>query len=325
MNITLANGNGGEENLSLIHKIFFKNFSNEILLKEEDSAIIEKNLAFTTDSFTVTPLFFNGGDIGKLSICGTCNDLAMMGAKPKYLSSAFIIEEGLDIQILEKVAKSMKEELEINGAKIVCGDTKVVPKGSVDKLFINTTGVGELFIPNISSSNLKEGDIILVNRDIGTHGATLFIQREGIEMQSTLKSDCNSLYPIIKELKNVPIIALRDATRGGVAGVLNEWANKSNVSIEIQEEAIPVEDRVKGVCELLGLEATHLANEGTFLIAIDKKYLEETLKILEKFNKNVSQIGVVTNTHNKKVILHSSWGTRRFLEPPTGEILPRIC
>ena len=179
--ITIAHGNGGQENNELITKIFYKYFKNEILEKSEDSAIIENGkLAMSTDSFTVSPLFFSGGDIGKLAICGTCNDLAMMGAKPKYLTCSVIIEEGFSTRELEKIVRSMKKELEINGAVVVSGDTKVVPKGSVDKLFINTTGIGEIEYSGISASNLKEGMSILVNRNIGSHGATIFSAREGI-------------------------------------------------------------------------------------------------------------------------------------------------
>ena len=202
--ITIAHGNGGQENNELITKIFYKYFKNEILEKSEDSAIIENGrLAMSTDSFTVSPLFFSGGDIGKLAICGTCNDLAMMGAKPKYLTCSVIIEEGFSTRELEKIVRSMKKELEINGAVVVSGDTKVVPKGSVDKLFINTTGIGEIEYSGISASNLKEGMSILVNRDIGSHGATIFSAREGIELESNLKTDCTSLYPEIKALIKV--------------------------------------------------------------------------------------------------------------------------
>ena len=194
--ITLANGNGGEENNELISKVFYKAFKNDILEKSEDAAIIHGGeLAFSTDSFTVSPLFFAGADIGKLAVCGTCNDLAMMGAKPKYLTCSVIIEEGFATRDLEKIVRSMKSELEINGAVVVSGDTKVVPKGSVDKIFINTTGIGEVNKKGISSNSITSDDVILVNRNIGCHGATIFAAREGIEMSSNLQSDCTSLYP----------------------------------------------------------------------------------------------------------------------------------
>ncbi|DAB38726.1 MAG TPA: hydrogenase expression/formation protein HypE, partial [Sulfuricurvum kujiense] len=258
--ITLAQGNGGEENNELIKKVFYKAFKNEILERSEDAAVIG-NLAMTTDSFTVSPLFFAGADIGKLAVCGTCNDLAMMGAVPKYLTCSVIIEEGFEVESLERIVESMRAELAINGAVVVSGDTKVVPKGSVDKIFINTTGLGEIVQAGISSNNVSEEDVILINRDIGCHGATIFAAREGMEMSSTLKSDCNSLYPQVKALMDggIKITAMRDATRGGVAAVLNEWARQSNVCIEVEEEKIPVSDEVKGICEMLGFEATALA------------------------------------------------------------------
>jgi hydrogenase expression/formation protein HypE len=326
--ITIAHGNGGQENSELISKIFYKHFENDILSRSEDAAVIEDGkLAFTTDSFTVSPLFFKGGDIGKLAICGTCNDLAMMGAKPKYLTCSVIIEEGFSTRELEKIVRSMKKELEINGAKVVSGDTKVVPKGSVDKIFINTTGIGEIEKKGISSSNLTVDDVILVSRDIGCHGASIFIAREGIEMESSLKSDCLSLYPTIKALmdEGVKLVALRDTTRGGVAAVLNEWAKSSDVCIEVEESSVPVIPEVEGVCEMLGFEAMSLANEGTFCIATKANHAQMVLEVLKKFNQNATIIGRVTDQYKQKVVLNSSWGTKRFLDLPNGELLPRIC
>lgn len=328
--VTLAHGNGGAENQELISKVFYRAFKNDILTKSEDAAVIENGtLAFTTDSFTVSPIFFNGADIGKLAICGTCNDLAMMGAKPKYLTCSVIIEEGFEIKDLEKIVKSMKDELEVNGAIIVSGDTKVVPKGAVDKIFINTTGIGEILYKGISSNNVSENDLILVSRDIGAHGATIFASREGMDMDTSLKSDCASLFPQVKALidANIKITALRDATRGGVSAVLNEWAKQSNVCIEIEEEKIPVCDEVKGICEMLGFEALSLANEGTFVLAIAQEDAQKAIEVLHTFEnaKNATIIGKVTQQYEKRVVLNSAWGTKRFLELPTGELLPRIC
>ena len=328
--ITLAHGNGGAENNELIKEVFYEAFKNEILEKSEDAAVIQNGtLAFSTDSFTVSPLFFNGANIGKLAICGTCNDLAMMGAKPKYLTCSVIIEEGFEVEQLHKIVASMKEELAKNEAIIVSGDTKVVPKGSVDKIFINTTGIGEILYKGISSNNITQNDLILVNRDIGTHGATIFAAREGMDMNSNLKSDCASLYPQVKALidSGVKITALRDATRGGVSAVLNEWAKQSNVCIEVDEEKIPVCDEVKGICEMLGFEATNLANEGTFVLAIDKNDAAKAIEVLHTFSEasNACIIGIVTQQYPQKVVLNSSWGTKRFLDTPTGELLPRIC
>jgi hydrogenase expression/formation protein HypE len=326
--ITLAHGNGGYESKELVEKLFYSSFSNSILNNSEDAALIEDGkLAFTTDSFTVSPLSFAGGNIGKLAVCGTCNDLAMMGAKPKYLSVAFMIEEGFSIDELKNIIKSMHDELIKNDAMVVCGDTKVVPKGNVDKLFINTTGIGEIYYSGISASHLKEGMAILVSRDIGAHGAVIFAAREGMALSSELKTDCASLYPQVKALvdASIPIVAMRDATRGGLAAVLNEWAVSSGVAIEIDEAYIPISDEVKGICELLGFEATALANEGTFVVAVPATEAKKTLEILKQTNENAAIIGMVSSTYKGKVVLKSAWGTQRFLELPTGELLPRIC
>jgi len=329
--ITLAQGNGGEENNELITKVFYHAFKNDILEKSEDAAVLQftqnTKVAMSTDSFTVSPIFFPGSDIGKLSICGTCNDLAMMGAKPKYLTLGIIIEEGFEINDLKTIVKSMKKELEINGAVVVSGDTKVMPKGTIDKIIINTTGVGEVLCEGISSNLITEEDVILVSRDIGCHGATIFASREGIELQSELKSDCASLFPTVKKLidEDVQITALRDATRGGVAAVLNEWAKQSDICIEAQEDAMPVSQEVYGMCEILGFEATALANEGTFVLAIKKQDEQKALQILKEFNPHATTIAKVTSSHKQKVILNSSYGTQRFLDTPSGELLPRIC
>ena len=327
--ITLAHGNGGEENNELITKVFYKAFKNDILSKSEDAAVLKvgENIAMSTDSFTVSPLFFPGANIGKLAICGTCNDLAMMGAKPKYLTMGVIIEEGFAIRDLEKIVKSMKKELELNGAIIVSGDTKVMPKGTIDKIIINTTGVGEIQKEGISSNNISSDDVILVSRDIGCHGATIFASREGIELSSNIQSDCASLYPIVQKLidENINITALRDATRGGVSAVLNEWAKQSDICIEVEEDKIPVNEEVNGMCEMLGFEAISLANEGTFCLAIKKEDSNKALEILKEFNENAVILAKVTNKHNQKVILNSAYGTSRFLDTPTGELLPRIC
>ncbi|ADN09350.1 hydrogenase expression/formation protein HypE [Sulfurimonas autotrophica] len=328
--VTLAMGNGGEENNELITKIFYKAFKNEILEKSEDAAVIHNGkLAFSTDSFTVSPLFFPGGDIGKLAICGTCNDLAMMGAQPKYLTCSVIIEEGFSTRELEKIVRSMKKELEDNGAVVVGGDTKVVPRGSVDKIFINTTGIGEIKKKDISSNNISKDDVILVSRDVGRHGATIFAAREGIELTSELKSDCASLTHQVQALieAGVNITALRDATRGGVSAVLNEWAKQSKICIEVQEDALPVSEEVRGICEMLGFEAVNLANEGTFVLAIKKEDEDKALNVLHEFenSNNAVKIANVSDMYTGKVVLLSSYGTKRFLDTPTGELLPRIC
>lgn len=326
--ITLAHGNGGVENNSLISNIFYKAFKNDILERSEDAAVIEGGrLAFTTDSFTVTPLFFAGGDIGKLAVCGTCNDLAMMGAKPKYLTCSVIIEEGFGMDELERIVESMQKELAINDAVIVSGDTKVVPKGSVDKIFINTSGIGEVFQEGISSGAITSDDVILISRDIGCHGAAIFASREGIELSGGLRSDCTSLYPVVKRLidDGVEITAMRDATRGGLAAVLNEWARASDVCIEVDESGIKVSDEVMGFCEILGFDATSLANEGTFVLAVKKGSADKALSILREYNANAAIAAKVSYLYPKRVVLNSAWGTQRFLDMPSGELLPRIC
>ncbi len=330
--ISLAQGNGGLENNELIKEVFYKSFKNDILAKSEDASIIEKNLAFTSDSFTINPIFFKGGDIGKLSICGTCNDLAMMGAKPKYISSAFMIEEGFSLELLKKIAESMRKELQINGAKIICGDTKILPKGSLDKIFINTSGIGLVAQDGISSNNIKQDDCIIISSSIARHGASIFASRKGIEISSELKSDCTSLWPIVEALiKNkIEIRALRDATRGGISAVLNEWAKQSNINIEVDEEKIPICEQVQGICEMLGFEPYDLANEGTFVLALKQSEVQKALDVLHSFDASkeavvVARVSKNTKDLSQKVILKSSWGTKRFLDLPSGELLPRIC
>jgi len=329
--IQLSHGGGGEESNQLIHGLFFKYFGNEILLRDEDAAVlsVKEKIAFTTDSFTVSPIFFSGGNIGKLAIAGTLNDLAMMGAKPLYLSCGFMIEEGLPFSDLETIVKSMAEELSVCDAKIVCGDTKVVPKGTVDKIFINTSGIGELQTTNVSSHNLKEDDVIIVSRDIGRHGATILAAREGIDITSGLSTDCAVLWPMVETLieNNITLNAMRDATRGGLAAVLNEWAVTSDVCIELKEEAIPVSDDVQGLCEIFGFEATDFANEGTFVLSVKPDDAQKTVELLQRFENcaTAAIIGSVTQKKNRKVIINTEWGSSRYLDLPKGELLPRIC
>ena len=328
--ITLAMGNGGKENGQLISELFTKYFQNQYFGIGEDATTLPKSphqIAMTTDSFTVTPRFFPGGNIGKLAICGTTNDLAMVGAKPQFLTISFIIEEGFDFDELEKIVKSIQNELQINRAYIIAGDTKVMPKGSIDGLIINTTGIGEILKPNISAKNLEVGDKILISRDIGKHGATIFALREELNFETNLKSDSASLFPIVDKLitSNIEIKAMRDATRGGLAAVLNEWAEINNLAIEVLEERIPISDEVLGFCEFLGLDPLNLANEGTFVLAVKNGFENQALTILNKFNSSANIIGEVVETPKNKVLLKSNYGTKRFLEMPTGEILPRIC
>lgn len=329
--ITLSHGSGGEETNKLIKELFFKYFSNPILDKMEDSAVFEINskVAFTTDSFTISPLFFNGGDIGKLAVVGTINDLAVMGAKPLYIGCSFIIEEGFRLDDLEKIVKSMVQELKKVDAKVITGDTKVVPKGTVDKIFINTSGIGKVLYDKISASNLEEGDVIIVSGTIGDHGACIFAQREEMDFQVDLSSDCNSVWSMVEQLinANIKIKAMRDPTRGGLSAVLNEWAKMSDIEIEVLEDMIPVKKEVLGICELVGFEPYILANEGRVVIAVSEDNAQNCLNILRSHpdGRQSQIIGRVKKKGGKRVLLKTSYGAVRVMEPPTGELLPRIC
>ncbi|WP_457622507.1 hydrogenase expression/formation protein HypE [Persephonella sp.] len=329
--ILLSHGGGGEETQKLIKDLFFRYFSNPVLEKMEDAAVLELNskLAFTTDSFTVSPIFFKGGNIGKLAVAGTVNDLAMIGSKPLYLSCSFIIEEGLPFDQLEEIVSSMAEEMKKSGVKIVTGDTKVVPRGSADKIFINTTGIGQVIYEGISASNIDAGDMILVSGTIGDHGACIMAQREGIEMEGELASDCATLWPIVKDLidSKITIKAMRDPTRGGLSAVLNEWAEASDIGIEIEEDAIPVKNEVQGMCELLGLDPLTLANEGKLILSVPERDAEKALEILRSnsLGKDAQIIGRAIPDYKGRVVMKTSYGSKRILEPPAGELLPRIC
>jgi len=330
--ILLSHGGGGEETQNLIKDLFFKHFDNEILLRMEDAASLvmhDHKIAFTTDSFVVSPLFFKGGNIGKLAIAGTVNDLSMMGAKPRYMTCSFMIEEGFLYSHLEEIVMTMRDEMAKSGVKIVAGDTKVVPRGGVDGLFINTSGIGEIMCENISAHNLENDDVIIVSNEIGNHGACILATREEIELVSDLQTDCTSLWKPVEALidAGVKIHALRDATRGGLSAVLNEWAETSKVCIEVDEAKIPVAQEVKGVCELLGFEPYEFANEGTMVICLPQSEAQKAIEVLQKFPETAkcALIGKVTNAFTCKVVLHTPWGSERFLEPPKGELLPRIC
>ncbi|MCF1429656.1 MAG: hydrogenase expression/formation protein HypE [Shewanella sp.] len=329
--IQLSHGGGGQEMNNLINSLFFKAFGNPLLCREEDAAALtlSGHCAFTTDAFTVSPLFFAGGNIGKLAIAGTVNDLAMMAAKPEYLAASFIIEEGFALTNLHTIVESMASELAVSGARIVCGDTKVVPRGCADGLFITTTGVGHIQRHGISSHALIPGDVVLISRDIGRHGAAILMGREGLELDSDLRSDCATLWPAVKTLLDagLDIHAMRDATRGGLAAVLNEWSQASGMGIEVQEQAIPVADPVRGLCELYGFEPYDLANEGSFVIALPASQAQQALTVLQNLPScpGAALIGRVSNANPGKVILTSPWGSSRYLELPVGELLPRIC
>ncbi len=328
--ILLSHGGGGEETWKLIKELFFKYFSNPILESMEDAATlsVEGKIAFTTDGFTVSPIFFPGGDIGKLAVAGTVNDLAAVAAEPKYLSVSFIIEEGLPFKDLERVVQSMAKTAADVGVQIVTGDTKVVPKGAADKLFISVSGIGKIVKEGVSARNISEGDVILVSSTVGDHGACIFALREGLEFEG-LKSDCAPLWDMVKRLlvKGINIKAMRDPTRGGLSAVLNEWAQASNVGIFVEEEKIPVDEKVLGLCEFLGIEPYDLASEGNMVIAVAPEDAQKALEILKShpLGRKASIIGEVKNQPKGKVILKTLYGVERILEPPSGEILPRIC
>lgn len=329
--VSLSCGNGGVENSDLI-KIFLGHFENKYSLEDAglfgDSA---KKYATSIDSFTITPIFFSGGDIGKLSVCGSANDVAMMGAKPKFMSASFIIEEGFKVADLEKIAKSMSAEMRAGGISLISADTKVIERcdnNAPSGIFITTSIIGEIMQGGISARNLQDGDVVIVSGEIGAHGACIYCAREGINLEHSLQSDCANLWGLVELLikGGIEIHAMRDATRGGIASVLNEWARASERGIIINECAIPLCDEVRGVCELLGIEAFSLANEGVFVLAISKDSAPLALELLKSHNlgKNASIIGEVKSSA-KRVILKSKLGIERYLEYPQGEILPRIC
>ena len=332
--IMLGHGSGGKLMHSLIEDIFIKHFSNSILKEQTDSAILQvgsSNIAFTTDSFVIDPLFFPGGNIGKLAVCGTVNDLAVSGAEPLYLSVSFIIEEGFPISELEIIVESLAAEAKKAGVLIVTGDTKVVNKGKCDKLFINTAGIGRItkkdsFISKVL--DIQAGDVIIVNGTIGDHGMAVMNARESFNFKTNVESDCASLNHMIREvLDNSQVKFMRDPTRGGVATVLNELVGKMKLGIEIDESALPINPGVKAMCELLGFDPLHIANEGKVLIVAGEKEGPEILEILKKneFGKKSTIIGRIVIEHPGKVVLKNETGGRRIIDSLSGDQLPRIC
>jgi len=322
----------------LIKDVFVESFSNPLLDGLEDQARIPLDallamgdrLAFTTDSYVVDPLFFPGGDIGSLAINGTVNDLAVGGAKPLYLSCGFIIEEGFSIETLQRVVDSMRRAALEAGVNIVTGDTKVVDHGCADKLFINTAGVG--VIPKdivIASGNAREGDVIIINGYIGDHGAAIVDARGELALESTIESDCQPLYDLIQTMLTASptLHCLRDATRGGLATVLNEFAATSKVSIRINETQVPLRDEVRGICEILGLDPLYLANEGKVLAVVPAEQAPDVLSAMHShpMGKHAAVIGEVFEQPAKTVILQTSFGGERIVDLLLGEQLPRIC
>ncbi|MBW9157166.1 hydrogenase expression/formation protein HypE [Clostridium tagluense] len=331
--ITLSHGSGGLESNKLINEVFFKYFGNDILNQMNDAAQVDidfARLAFTTDSFVVNPIFFNGGNIGKLAVCGTVNDLAVSGAKPLYITTAFIIEEGFSIEKLEEIVKSMAEEASGAGVKIVAGDTKVVEKGSVDGIFINTSGIGRIYDNvNINCANAQVGDVIIINGTLGDHGMTIMCERNKFNFEGNLKSDCACLNSLVNTMIEAydGIHVIRDATRGGVAAVLNEISEFSNVTIALEETKLPLKEEVKGVTEMLGLDPLYIANEGKLCAFVSGAYAEKVLSVMRKhpLGTDAVIIGKVTQELGQKVYLNTVVGGKRLVDMPSGIQLPRIC
>lgn len=331
--ILLGHGSGGKLMHDLIKNLLLKYFKNPYLDKLTDAAIIglkNKKFAFTTDSFVVKPLFFPGGNIGKLAVVGTVNDLVVMGARPSFLSCAMIIEEGFSISILERIVKSMKEAVKETGVGIVTGDLKVVERGSCDGIFINTTGIGELIdSAELSTAKIKAGDKIIINGSIGQHGLAVLSARNELDFDFRIKSDCAALSRLILPLlsRGSGIKFMRDPTRGGLATTLNEITDKTNLGIMLDEERIPVPQSVQAGCEILGLDPLYIANEGKVVMVVEQLKAGKLLARLRKhpLGKNAQIIGEFVSKPSNKVCLKTSVGGIRIVDMLTSEILPRIC
>jgi len=331
--ITLGHGSGGVLTHNLLNSGVFDILKNDFLNQHHDGAFLQlKNpVAFSTDSFVITPVFFPGGNIGELAVNGTVNDLAMCGATPRYLSLSFIIEEGLPVKEFWDILVSIKFACEEANVKVVTGDTKVVERGKGDKIFVNTSGIGEVHPKaKIAATNVRAGDKIIVSGNVATHGVAIMSVREGLVFETELESDTRNLWPAVNRLIDifgVDIHFLRDPTRGGVATVLNELAKDSGLGIELSQKDIPLSEQVEGACEMLGLDPLYVANEGIFIAVVKAEIAEQAIEVLKAsdIDRNAAIIGTITNDHPKQVILTSSIGGRRMLNMLTGEQLPRIC
>jgi hydrogenase expression/formation protein HypE len=332
-NVLLAHGGGGTLMHQLIEKMFMSAFKNTLLESRHDGAVLNFNgakLAFTTDSYVVRPLFFPGGDIGTLAINGTVNDLAMCGARPLYLSAGFILEEGLPMETLWRVVQSMQQAAAAAGVQLVTGDTKVVDKGKGDGIFINTAGVGVIEHQlAISPQSVRAGDVVLLNGDVGRHGIAIMAVREGLAFESAIESDCAPLADLIMRLleAGIEIHCLRDLTRGGLASALNEIAEASHLQINIEENAIPVREDVRGACEILGFDPLYVANEGRFVAFVAKPDVERALIIMRThpLGTEANVIGLVADGSAGLVTMKSIIGATRIVDMLSGEQLPRIC
>jgi hydrogenase expression/formation protein HypE len=336
--ITMAHGSGGKAMRDLIQDVFLGAFINTLLAPLEDQSVVNladlaeggDRLAFTTDTFVVHPLFFPGGDIGTLAVNGTVNDLAMSGAHPLYLSCGMVLEEGLPVETLRRVAASMREAADRAGVAVVTGDTKVVERGAADKLFVNTAGIG--VVPagiNISAARARAGDRVIVNGSLGDHGCAILIARNELALETEVTSDCQPLSSLVQTmLKACPDIhCLRDATRGGLATVLNEFAHSSRVSIRIIEIALPIREEVRGACEILGLDPLYLANEGKLVAIVPAGDADRIVGAMRNHpaGSQAAVIGEVVEAPAGTVILNTGFGGGRIVDLLVGEQLPRIC
>jgi hydrogenase expression/formation protein HypE len=331
--IILGHGSGGMLSAQLVERLFLPAFGNPILDLLDDQAVFEfggARLAFTTDSYVVTPLFFPGGDIGRLAVHGTVNDLAMSGARPLYLSTGFILEEGLPIDDLRRIVLSMREAARGAGVSIVTGDTKVVGKGSGDKVFINTSGIG-LVPPGValSADKARPGDAVLLSGTVGDHGMAIMSTRASLGLEGLIESDTAPLHDLVAHMLEASrgIHVLRDPTRGGVAATWHEIAARSRVGIEIEEDAVPTTEAVKGACEILGFDPLHVANEGKLVAFVSGGDAETVLEAMRShpLGLRAERVGTVTEEHPGLVVVKTSIGGSRVLERPYGELLPRIC
>jgi hydrogenase expression/formation protein HypE len=336
--VNLSHGGGGRAMRRLVDEVFVRAFDNPMLNALEDQATVALSdlathgdrLAFTTDTYVVDPLFFPGGDIGKLAVAGTVNDLAMSGARPLFLSCGVVLEEGLPIETLHRVAASMKQMADRAGVRIVTGDTKVVERGAADKMFINTSGIG--VVPagiSVSAANARPGDVVIVNGVLGDHGIAILIARNQLALEADIQSDCQPLDGIAAAMLSCyrNIHCLRDATRGGVATVLNEFAQSSNVGIRISEPDVPLREEVKGACEILGLDPLYLANEGKLVAIVPRDGARAVLAAMRAHPSGTGTaiIGEVTDEHPGMVTMQTTFGGERIVDMLVGEQLPRIC
>lgn len=331
--IQMAHGGGARAMRKLIEEVFFPAFENTVLAERHDSAVVASppgRLAFTTDGYVVQPPFFPGGDIGKLAVCGTVNDLAMAGARPLYLSAGFILEEGFDLEDLRRIVVSMRSAAEQAGVSIVTGHTKVVDRGKGDGVFIHTSGVG--VVPpevSVSPARVRPGDAVLISGDVGRHGVAILSVREGLAFESPVESDCAPLGSLVEGLcrAGVELHCLRDPTRGGLATALNEIALDAGVGIEVEEAAVPVDEAVAGACEILGLDPLYMANEGRLIAFVPEAMAERALCAMREhpLGQRAARIGKVNEQGKGKVWLRRRLGGRRLLDMLSGEQLPRIC